>query len=134
MEEAMESRLLAPRRCGARCTPPKPEASPVAPMMLPISVDVRSMDMTPGARCSCLSAPPWCLNVARDMADRFDVLLVRPLALGSRSASMPIPLPRGWLPLNGLAMSGACKDLLVVGRMGVDDGDSAMSKQEDARS
>lgn len=68
------------------------------------------------------------------MADRFDVLLVRPLALGSRSASMPIPLPRGWLPLNGLAMSEACKDLLVVGRMGVDDGDSAMSKQEDARS
>lgn len=61
MDEAMESLLLAPRRCGARGTPPKPGPSPEAPMMFPISVEVRNMDMTPGAdaRDSCLSAPPW---------------------------------------------------------------------------
>ena len=90
MEEAVESLLLAPRRCGARGTLPMPERSPVRPMTLPISVEVRSMDMTPGAdaRRSCLSAPPWALWVARDIADMFDALLVRPLALGSRSASI----------------------------------------------
>lgn len=90
MDEAVESLLLAPRRCGARGTLPMPERSPVRPTTLPISVVVRSMDMTPGAdaRRSCLSAPPCGLYVARDMADRLDALLVRPLALGSRSESI----------------------------------------------
>jgi hypothetical protein len=55
MEEAVESLLLAPRRCGARGPLPTPERFPVRPTRLPISVEVRSMDMTPGAdaRGSC---------------------------------------------------------------------------------
>lgn len=93
MDDAVESLLLVPRRCGARGTSPKSETSPVRPARLPISVVVRSMDMTPGAdaRRPCLSAAPLGLCAARDMADRFDALLVRPLPLGSRSASMMLP-------------------------------------------
>jgi hypothetical protein len=93
IEDVVDSLLLAPRRCGARGTLPRPERSPVRPTTLPISVDVRSMDMTPGAdaRRSCLSLPACCLYVARDTADRLDALLVRPLALGSRSVSIVPP-------------------------------------------
>jgi hypothetical protein len=60
IDDAVESLLLAPRRCGALGTLPMPETSPVRPTTLPISVEVRSMDMTPGAdaRRSCLSVPP----------------------------------------------------------------------------
>ena len=55
-EEAVDNLLDAPRRCSARGLLPMPDMSPVMPARLPISVDVRSMDMTPGAR-SGLSAP-----------------------------------------------------------------------------
>lgn len=63
IDEVVESLLLASRRRGARGTLAMPEMSPIRPTTLPISVEVRSMDMTPGAdaRRSCLSAPPWCL-------------------------------------------------------------------------
>lgn len=59
-EDAVESLLEAPRRCGARAKLPAPEISPVRPTTLPISVDVRSMDMMLGPaeeRRSGLPAP-----------------------------------------------------------------------------
>jgi hypothetical protein len=67
-----------------------PGRSPMRPGRLPISVAVRNIDMTPGAdaRESCLPVPPEHLWVALDMADMLDALLVRPLAFGSRSASI----------------------------------------------
>jgi hypothetical protein len=99
MEEAVLRRLDAPRRCEARGALPMP--SPIRPPRLPISVDVRSIDMTPGPteeRRSCLAGPPPSpagLLVARDMTDRLEARLVRPLPgpgpLGSLLLSM-LPL------------------------------------------
>jgi hypothetical protein len=94
MEEAVLRRLDAPRRCEARGTVPMP--SSIRPPRLPISVDVRSIDMTPGPaeeRRSCLVRPPPSpagLLVARDMAERLEARLVRPLTgpLGSLLLSM----------------------------------------------
>jgi hypothetical protein len=68
--------------------------SPVRPPRLPISVEVRSMDMTPAeARRSCFPGPtrsPSCLLVALDMADKLEARLLRPLGgpLGSLLLSM----------------------------------------------
>ena len=98
MEDAFESLLLTLLRDGARGMVSPPGRSPVRPARLPISVVVRSIDMTPGAdeRRSCFPVPPECLGGALDLADKLDVLLVRPLAFGSRSASImgePTALP-----------------------------------------
>jgi hypothetical protein len=90
MEDAAESLLLTLLRDGARGMVSPPGRSPMRPGRLPISVAVRNIDMTPGAdaRDSCLPVPPECLWVDLDMADMLDALLVRPLAFGSRSASI----------------------------------------------
>jgi hypothetical protein len=70
--------------------------SPVKPPKLPISVEVRSIDMMPGPeRRSCLVEPPpspWTLPVARDMADKLEARLLRPLGgpLGSLLLSMTL--------------------------------------------
>lgn len=47
-DDAVERRLDAPHLCGARAALPMPGKSPDKPTTLPISVEVRSMDMTPG--------------------------------------------------------------------------------------
>jgi hypothetical protein len=98
-DEAVLRRLDAPRRCGARGTLPKPDESPVRPTTLPISVEVRSMDMTPGPaedRRSCLAGPapsPAYLFVLRDMPEALEARLARPLPgpLGSLLESI-VPL------------------------------------------
>jgi hypothetical protein len=82
MEDAVLRRLDVPRRCEARDALPMP--SPMRPPRLPISVDVRSIDMTPGAadRRSCPAGMPLSpagLFVARDMAEKLEARLVRPL-------------------------------------------------------
>jgi hypothetical protein len=93
MEDAVLRRLDVPRRCETRGALPMP--SPIKPPRLPISVEVRSIDMTPGAadRRSCPAGPPPSpagLFVARDMAEKLEVRLVRPLpgALRSRLGSL----------------------------------------------
>jgi hypothetical protein len=106
MEEAVDSLLLTLLRDGARGMVSPPGRSPVRPARLPISVVVRSIDMTPGADKgrSCLPVPLECLWVALDLADMLDALLVRPLAFGSRSVSIVgklTALPRASLGIGG---------------------------------
>jgi hypothetical protein len=70
---------------------PIPEKSPVRPTTSPISVEVRSMDITPGPpRGSFLPMLYGCLPVALLMPDMLDARDVRPLPppLGSRSLSI----------------------------------------------
>jgi hypothetical protein len=94
MEDAVLRRLDVPRRCEARGAL-LPMPSPMRPPRLPISVDVRSIDMTPGAAdkkfCPAGAPPsPAGLFVARDMAEKLEARLVRPLpgALWSRLGSL----------------------------------------------
>jgi hypothetical protein len=96
MDDAVLRRLDVPRRCEARGALPMP--SPMRPPRLPISVDVRSIDMTAGGaegadRCSwsaCAPLSPAGLFVARDMPEKLEARLVRPLTgtLGSLLGSL----------------------------------------------
>lgn len=90
-DEAVESRLDAPRRCGARGMLPMPDKSPVMPTTLPISVDVRSIDITPGAaddRRSDVPGPCGYLPVARLVVEKLDARELRPLPFGSLFVSI----------------------------------------------
>jgi hypothetical protein len=109
MEDAAESLLLTLLRDGARGMVSPPGRSPMRPGRLPISVAVRNIDMTPGAdaRESCLPVLPECLWVALDMADMLDALLVRPLAFGSRSASIVGKLTAQPVGLSGIEEASA---------------------------
>lgn len=79
--------------------------------MSPSSVDVRSMDMTPGAavdsRSDLPTTPPPCavaFGIPLEPVERLDALLVRPLVLGSRSVR-GIVLP--WGARGGIESEGA---------------------------
>jgi len=103
-EEAVESLLEAPRRCGARDRLPMPaDSPPVRPTTLPISVDVRSIDMTPGPAAERRSGlAVWCGKGpdVRLMADILDAREVRPPPpLGSRSLSIVVACMPGVLCL-----------------------------------
>ena len=93
-EDAVERRLEAPLRCGGRGALLMPGRSPVRPTIFPISVEVRSIDMTPGPADERRSGfPPAlyaCWPVGLLMADMLEARDVRPLPLGSRSVSIEL--------------------------------------------
>lgn len=74
------------------------------PTRLPISVDVRNMDWIPGPaedRRSGLPVPPAYMFVERDMLERLDARLVRPLTgpFGSLSESIVPPRTQECYPV-----------------------------------
>jgi hypothetical protein len=100
-DEVVDILLDAPRRCALPGMLLTPDMRFVRPWRLPISVEVRSIDVTPGPadeKRSDLGAPWGFLPDVRLIADILEARDVRPPPFGSRSDSIMLIPPTRVLP------------------------------------